>query len=389
MKFTDTNTHWIEINKANLLENLNKIRKVVGKKTKLMGIVKQSAYGHGLIQISKYLEENGIDFLGVNNPQEAIVLLYAKIKKPLLILSNTLPSEEIDILIDNKVRFSLMEQNLLSCLQEKAKQKKTKALVHLKVDTGMNRLGINYQYALPFIEEISSCPNIELEGLYSHLSVADTDYEYTENQIQKFQNLLSKIEEKGFNIPLKHISNSSGTINFTKTHSDMVRTGLLLYGIKPHPDLDIKVKPVLSLKARITYIKKIAKGTFVSYGNTFKADRDITAGIVPFGYAYGYPWKLSNKAKVIIQGTKCPVIGRVCMDHIIVDLTNLKQPVDIGQQVTLIGKDKDVSVSAEELAKQANTIPYEIVSQLSERIPRVYTNVPETKKQKIENRSHQ
>jgi alanine racemase len=364
--------NWIQIDTTNLSANLKSLRKITPAKTKIMGIVKQSAYGHGLIEISRHLEKQGIDFLGINSIAEASALLKAKVKTPLLILSNTLASKEINHLLKKKVRFSLMDERLLAYLNKQAGKYNSPALVHVKIDTGMNRLGVSCKTAETFIEKAAGFRNIRIEGIYSHLSSADTDKKYTEAQLNSFQSLIRKLDNKGINIPIKHICNSSGALNHRSAHYDMVRIGLLLYGIKPQISLEISLKPALSLKSRIIYIKNIPKGAFVSYSHTYKAKQKIKAGIIPFGYAHGYPWNLSNRAKVIVKGKQCPVIGRICMDHMIINLNSIPGRVNIGQEITLIGKEKNSYISVEDLAATADTIPYEIVSRLSQAIPRFY-----------------
>ncbi len=356
---------WLEINLDNLGYNLNKVRGLVNPAVKVMAVIKQNAYGLGFLPAAKFLEKKRVDFLGVNNSSEAERLINNRIKTPILILSNTISSRGLKELVKNKVRFTLTEESLLNLLGKASLQAGRKALVHIKTDTGMGRLGIPVEKAVSFIEKAVSFKNICVEGLYSHFSSAESNPAYTLSQIKKFIKLTGRLRDKGINIPLRHICNSSGAVNFPQAHFDMVRTGIILYGVKPGKKVDVVLKPVLSLKARVVYLKKIMKGAYVSYGNTFKASRDTEIGIISCGYAYGYPWNLSGKAEVIIKGRKYKVVGRVCMDHMMVDLTPSAGKVKLGDEAILIGREGKSNILAEDLAEKAGTIPYEILTGLS------------------------
>ncbi len=365
---------YIEINLTHLAENLKIIKNICGQKVKIAGIIKQNAYGHGFIPAAKRLNDAKTDFLGVNSAAEAGLLLQNNINKPrILILSNTLlPNTNLKNLIKKQVRFTVMDKALIKHLNKTAKTITTQAKIHVKIDTGMNRLGLYHKEAEKFITEIIDYKNIKLEGLYSHLSAAENKPGFTNRQINRFRQLISKLENKKIHIPLTHICNSSGLLKYPKARLDMVRTGILLYGIKPHPKLSVDVKPVLTLKSKIIFIKKIPKNSYVSYANTFKTKKEMLIGVIACGYAYGYPWNLSGSARIIVKGKKRRILGRICMDHMIVDLSGLENSVQIGDIVTLIGKDNHVTITAEELAKKSNTIPYEIVTRLSPTIKRYY-----------------
>lgn len=365
---------WLEINLENLTHNLNKVRSLLSPSVKVMAVIKQNAYGLGFLPVAKFLENKEIDFLGVNNSSEAEKLVNNRIKTPILILSNTISSRSLKELVRNKVRFTVTEESLLNLLDKASLQAGRRALVHIKTDTGMGRLGIPVEKAASFIEKAVSFKNISVEGLYSHFSSAESNQAYTLSQIEKFVKLTAGLKNKGINIPLKHICNSSGAVDFPQAHFDMVRTGIILYGVKPGKRVNIDLKPVLSFKAKVVYLRKIMKGAYVSYGNTFKALRDTEIGIISCGYAYGYPWNLSGKAEVIIRGRKCKVIGRICMDHMIVDLTPSAGKVRLGDEAILIGGDGKSNISAEDLAEKAGTIPYEILTSLSNISSRKYFN---------------
>lgn len=363
---------WIEINLNNLAHNLKKIKATLNPGVKIMGVVKQNAYGHGIIAISKDLEKEKVDFLGVNNTEESLNLLESGIKKPILILSNTVSNKNLLKLVKNKVNFTIMDKQLLKNLDKTARKANLKALVHIKIDTGMGRLGLNHKQALAFIKEVSSLKNIELKGLYSHFSSAEDNRAYTNYQIRNFRLLLKSLKENRIYLRLIHICNSAGIVNFKAAHFDMVRSGILLYGLKPHPNLRIDVKPVLSLKTKILHMKVLPKNYFVSYGNTFKTKKETLVGILACGYAYGYPRILSNKTSVIVKGKKCKILGRICMDHMVVDLNPVASCVNTKDEVIVIGEDRQNKITAQELADRANTIPYEIVTGLASTIKRIY-----------------
>ncbi len=363
---------WVEINLKNLDYNLKVIKEKLKSSSQLMAVVKQNAYGHGLLPLAKYLERKKVDFLGVNSIEEAYELLQANIKLPLLVLSNTISSKRLAYFLRRRVRFTLMEYRLLRFLNKVAKSNNLKAIIHIKVDTGMGRLGLRVSRALSFIDEALSYKNIEIEGLYSHFSSAEDNPSYTNYQIESFLKFLEDLREKGFSVKIAHLCNSAGFLQFRKAHLDMVRIGLFLYGIKPHPSLRIELKPLLSLKSRLIYIKELPKNSFISYGNTFKTKRRTLIGVVSCGYAYGYPWSLSNKAEVLIKGKRCRILGRVCMDHMIVDLSELKLLPSLGEEVVLIGRDGREEIRVEELSLKANTIPYQIITNLSSSLEKVY-----------------
>ena len=366
------NNIWIEVNLNNLAHNLRSIRVLLKPQVKIMGVVKQNAYGHGIIAISKRLEKEKIDFLGVNNTEESLNLLESRIKTPILILSNTISSKNLLNLVTNKVRFTLMDKPLLKCLNNTARKANLKALVHIKIDTGMGRLGLDHKEALPFIKEALSFRNIEVEGLYSHFSSAEYDHAYTNYQIQNFRPLLENLKKNNISIKLAHICNSAGLVNFKSAHFNMVRSGIILYGLKPHPTLKINIRPVLSLKSKILHIKRLSKHSSISYGNTFKTKKDTLVGILACGYAYGYPRTLSNKTFVLVRKKKCRALGRICMDHMVVDLNPVDSYVNIGDEAVIIGEDGKNEITSQELAQKANTIPYEIVTCLSPGIKRIY-----------------
>ena len=362
---------WCDINLKNFEYNFNVLRSKLNPSTKIMTVVKQDGYGHGMVEISKTSESLNVDFLGVHSKEEALKLLDNEITTPILILSNIIDENDVGKLISSKVRFSVRDESLLTILNLKAKQLGLKALVHIKVDTGMNRLGINEDIAEKFIISIDQkYENIEIEGIFSHFSSADSDAEYTRIQLEKFNKICKLVNDRGISIPCKHISNSSAVFTSLDAQLDMVRTGIMLYGICPVGEDFHNLKPVLSLRTKVIHIKGIESESFVSYSKTFKTSRNTLLAVIDAGYGHGYSWQLSNKSEVIIGGKKCNIVGRVCMDHILVDITDNPE-IKMGDIVTLIGQDGQETITAQDLAKKSGTIPYEVLTRL-QHLPKKY-----------------
>lgn len=361
---------WIEINLKNLDKNFYLIKKLINKRVKILGVIKQNAYGHGLIPVARRLAQRGIDFLGVGNLEEAYVLEKARIPTPILLLTSLLPQEIKEVVNLKNTRPTVMDLGSVYRLNKEAKKKKKIIPVHIKVDTGMGRLGIVYKEAKDFILKIRRYKNIFLEGIYTHFPSADTDVEFTKFQIEIFNQLITFLKKEGIQFKYIHCANSIGIIRYPNAHFNLVRPGLVLYGVNPYPKIKIKnLSPLLSLKSRIIFTKDLEKGWGISYNRTFITKRRTKIGVVSCGYADGYPWSVSNKAKVIIKDRFYPLRGRVCMDYIMVEI---EKNISAGEEVILIGKSKSKSISCEDLAGWAHTIPYEILTRLSLKIPRFY-----------------
>ena len=361
---------WAEINLKNLDYNLRLVKKLVGPKVKILVPVKSDAYGHGIVAIAKRLEALGIDYLGVASIDEGIALREASITKPILILSTVL-SVDVQTLFDYRLVPTVCTKELAFKLNSRAKQKKMVMPIHIKVDTGMHRVGVAHADAFNFIKEIASLKHVKIEGVFTHFPCADNKPSFTRKQIALFEELVKRLKTEGIDIALTHTSNSMGVIGYPEGNFAMVRPGLMLYGLYPKDNLEIRLKPLLGLKTKIIFIKTVPKGKGISYGHTYVTSRKMTVATLPIGYGDGYPRSLSNKAYCLINGKKAKIIGRVCMDQLMVDVTKIKK-VRVGQEVVLIGKQKKESISVEQLAKLAGTIPYEIVCNLGGRIKRVY-----------------
>lgn len=334
-----------------------------------MVTVKADAYGHGIIRVSKELCSYGVDYLGVASIDEGIRLRQEGIKVPILILGLILKTD-IEALFRYDLTSTVCEEHLAQAINRYARGHKKSAKVHIKIDTGMGRIGIRYPQAVEVIKKICGLGSLVVEGLYTHFAFADSRRDFTLRQIDIFNNIISELKEFKINIPLLHAANSAGVINYAESHFNMVRPGLVIYGLSPAPELKIRIKPVLSLKTRIVYVKRVPASCGISYGHTYITNRPANIVTLPIGYGDGYPRNLSDKASVLVKGKLFRIAGRICMDQIMVDIGNTRACA--GDEVVLIGSQGKNSISVEELAELSGTIPYEIVCGLGSRIPRVY-----------------
>lgn len=362
---------WAEVDLKAIEYNYRQVRGTVGKNINIMAVVKANAYGHGTVEVSSVLEKLGVEYLGVATMDEAVRLRDHHIKTPVLVLGSVLP-EEIKPARDKDVTLTLCSDELLHAIKEVIKNG-SKIKVHIKVDTGMGRIGIWHEEALDFVKKVTQEKNITLEGIYTHFSSAGRDDFFTNYQIESFEHLLADIEKGWIRIPLKHAANSIATIDFKRSHLNLVRPGLVIYGMYPKhtfPKL-IKLKPALALKTKIVYIKQTPPGRSISYGRTFITQKQTKIATLPIGYADGYPRNLSNKAEVLVRGHRAPVVGKVTMDQTMIDVGHIRG-ARIGDEVVLIGRQGMDEIRAEKLARMAGTIAYETVSLISNRVPRVY-----------------
>lgn len=365
---------WAEIDLDAIRYNFSQVKNIVKGTIKVLVVVKADAYGHGASQISKALIKEGVDYLGVAAVDEAIQLRQANIKKPILILSNIL-AKEADIVVRHDITQTVCTPDIAKLLNRSAKKQNKIAKVHIKVDTGMGRLGVWHERAFDFIKDILHLKNIKIEGIYTHLASADEDdAAFTHSQIEKFSQLIDNLLKHNIHLPLRHAANSMGVISFKNSHLNLVRPGLMIYGLYPRLDIPVKLHPAMSFKTKIIYLKETPPGRTISYGRTHVTKTHTKIATIPVGYADGYNRLLSNKAQVLVRGTRCPVVGRVCMDHTMIDVGSIKD-VRVGDEVVLMGNQGKERITAEELANLCGTIPYEIVCWVSKRVPRVYKNV--------------
>ena len=360
---------WAEINLNNLAHNFRQIKKMLCAGIKIMVIVKADAYGHGLIPVSKKIVSCGADFLGVASIDEGIKLRETGIKIPILVLGIIL-KRDIAPILKYGLAVTVCEEEFAKSLNRQARKKNKKANVHLKVDTGMGRIGVMPHDAENLAGKISRLPFINVEGLFTHFALADTDEDFTFYQVGLFNKLTDGLKKKGIDIPLVHAANSMGIIDYKNSHFNMVRPGLVIYGLYPKENLKINLKPVLTLKTKVVFVKSVPAGYGISYGHAYVTKHATRIATLPIGYGDGYPRSLSNKGPVLIRGRRLRICGRICMDQIMVDVAGMN--VKIGDEAILIGSQGREKISAEELARLSGTIPYEIVCGLGSRIPRVY-----------------
>ncbi|MGO5072509.1 alanine racemase [Clostridium sporogenes] len=372
--FRNLRAVWAEIDLDNLQYNLKQIKKICGNK-EIIGVIKANAYGHGAMEIAPTLLENGVSRLAVAVLSEAMELRMSGVKEPIMILGYT-PWALGDMLLDNDIEQSVYSYNDALELSRIAVLKRKILKIHIVVDTGMGRIGfLPTKESVENVYKISKLPNIKIEGVFSHLSSADElDKDYTLYQMNKYNQFINKLEEKNIQVPIKHIANSAAIIDLESTHLDAVRAGIIMYGYYPSNYVlknNTKLKPVMSLKTSIVHIKKISSGEYISYGRTFKTEKESIIATLPIGYADGYNRLLSNKGKVIVNGKLAPVIGRVCMDQCMIDVTSIGD-LKVGDVVTIMGEESGVSYTAEDIASEIGTISYEVICNVNKRVPRVY-----------------
>lgn len=366
-----------EIDLAALRENYATIRASVPSRAAVLAVVKADAYGHGFLEICRELERQGVDAFGVAFLAEAIQLRKSGIDKPILLLGGIYPGQEkkcVGFNISTTV-FSLEQAKALDLAAGRLYRK---ALMHLKVDTGMGRLGIPYDQIPAMLDALKLLPNIYLEGVVSHFASADELDEsgqyFTRLQVERFEWVVQQIRRAKFAPRYLHIANSAGALLKDYPFCNLVRPGIALYGALPSDDFQgrLSLRPVMRLKSKIAMLKWVEPGTTISYGRRFTASSRSLIASVPVGYADGYPRALTNKGEALVRGVRVPVVGTVCMDWIMLDVTGL-DGVTVGDEVLLMGDDQQGnSIRAEELAKWAGTIPYEILCGISKRVPRVY-----------------
>ena len=355
------------------------MREHMAPHTKIMAVLKTDGYGHGCIPIAKCID--GLECIygyGVASAEEALILRKEGISKPILILGYTF-SDSYEPLIREEISLTLFREDTLWQLSKAAEKVGRKAKVHIKVDTGMGRIGISPDdTGLILIQKAMEMKNIEIEGVFTHFAKADEkDKTHAIHQLTVFQEFLQRIErELGLHIPIKHCANSAAVLEIPSTQMDMVRPGAILYGLwpsgEPNPEI-MKLKPALSLHSHVIFVKNLYKGQSVSYGGTFTAKKEMRVATIPLGYGDGYPRMLSGKGHVLIRGKKAPILGRVCMDQFMVDVTEIPGVTE-GDLVTLIGTDGAEQITAELLGELSGRFNYELVCCLGKRIPRVYVS---------------
>lgn len=363
---------WVEVDLDALHHNLNEAKRV-SKGAKILAVVKADGYGHGAVEIAKELHEEA-DYFGVALIDEALQLRRNGVTKPILILGYTSPTQ-YETLIEADITQAIFSREAARQLSDTAVRMGKKAKIHVVVDTGMSRIGFPpTEESIETIKWINTLPGLFVEGIFSHFALADSkDKTVDKMQLKRFGFVLDGLEREGIHIPIKHISNSAAVIDSDYSF-DMVRCGIMLYGMYPSDEVDktkVSLKPVMSLKSSVIQVKTLPPGEGVSYGHTFVTTRETRIATVSAGYGDGYPRALSSKGRVIINGQYAPIIGRVCMDIFMVDISHI-DGVKVEDPVILIGRDGDKEITAEEVGALADTFNYEIVCSVSRRVPRIY-----------------
>lgn len=358
-----------------IIHNVTNFKNRISSQSTLMPVVKADGYGHGAVPISKELINCGIDRFAVATIEEGISLRKNGIDKKILILGYT-PVDIADKLVEYDLIQTVYNYTAAKNISDTACKSGKIGKIHIKLDTGMGRIGfVPNDESVSIIKDIYNLPNIEIEGIYTHLSKADElDKTFTNNQLKFYNDFIGKLESNGICIPIKHVANSAGIIDLDSTHLDLVRLGISLYGLYPSDEVikdNVKLQPVLSLISHIIHIKEVEEGTPIGYGGTYITKRKSKIATIPVGYGDGYDRLLSSKGRVLIGGQFANILGRICMDQFMVDITDIPDVKDF-DEVVLIGKQGHNEITADDIAKIKGTINYEVVCQLGKRIPRVY-----------------
>jgi len=362
---------FVEVNLTQLSHNLQAIREKVFP-AKIMIVVKANAYGHGLTEVAKYLDSQ-VDYIAVAVLEEGILLREIGVQTPILVLGG-IWGDQIPAYIENDLTLTAPSVERLEQIDQAAEALGKLAKVHLKIDTGMERIGVHYYNAHTLQEAALNCKHVEVEGIFSHFANSDAaDLSHARLQLERFNEVLGFYDKRSLPVPIRHLANSGAILQLPESHFDMVRPGILFYGVYPSPvaQRTDEVKPALAWKSRVVYFKVTQPGHPVSYGSTWQSDHNVRIVTVPVGYGDGYFRSMSNKAQVVIHGHKYPQVGRVCMDQILVNIE--EDSAFNGDEVILIGEaENGTSVTVEELAEWADTIPYEILTNINTRVPRIY-----------------
>lgn len=355
-----------------LVYNFDNIKKHAKKK--VLALVKADAYGHGLVECAKTLENAGVDFLGTASLEEGVILRKENVTCPILCVG-ALPLDSESMCVDFSIDQAISSLRELERIEKYCAEKNKNAFVHIKIETGMHRTGIHAGEDLSkLLEQIKKSEFVKIRGVFTHFAESDSDDRtYTVRQANEFKKAVEQLKNEGYNDVIVHCANSGGILQYPEYTFDMVRAGIILYGYYPSNETlkTFDIKPILSFKTRIVAINKIKKGESISYGCTYTAERDMVVAVIPVGYGDGYKRIMSNKGHVLISGQKAPITGRICMDMTMVDITDIPD-VNIGEEVMLIGKQGDMHITADNLAEWSETINYEIMLSITGRVPKIY-----------------
>jgi alanine racemase len=365
-------TH-IDIDLEKIGANLDQVRRLIAPGVKVMGVVKANAYGHGIIEVARYLQNQNIDMLGVAFVQEAVMLREAGILKPILVFYGA-TYDQIPLFVQHNLEMTVSSYEFALAVNDSVSSAESKLKLHLKTDTGMGRIGIEYEDAASLAEKITRLPNLTLNGIYSHLATSDgNDPLYVELQLERFHWVLAGIKKLGIEVEHIHLANSGAVMHYPETHFTIVRPGIMLYGYPPGDKIPdgVNLTSPLCLKSIVGFVKDVGPGVSISYGRRYTTTTHTRIATIPIGYADGYNRLLTNKAHVLIRGRRFPVVGTVCMDQIMIDIRTAEN-ISIGEEVILIGSAGEESITARDLGRLTGTIPYEVLCALSPRVPRIY-----------------
>lgn len=367
---------WAEINLSAIAHNVRAIRNIVRPEAKVMAVVKANGYGHGAVPVAKTALANGADRLAVARVGEAVKLREAGIDVPILVLGYTTPDQMAQMVAYDLTQ-TIYDYDLAEALNQEAARQGRKALAHLKVDTGMGRIGLVPALAASVQEalNIARLPHLALEGIFTHFATADEhDKTYTRQQFDGFLQFIAELSKQGLTFPVRHCANSATIMDLPEMHLDMVRPGIILYGLYPSEAVDksrLPLEPAMSVKTRVTYVKSVPAGFKISYGSTYTTPTATVIASLPLGYADGYSRLLSSRGEVLIHGQLAPIVGRVCMDQSMVDVGRIPD-VQIGDEVVVFGRQGEAVMPVEKVAAMFGTINYELVCLINERVPRIY-----------------
>jgi len=365
--------NWVEIDLDAIAHNCREIKKWIGEKAELAAVIKGNAYGHGIVMVAKTAVENGATRFAAARVDEGIVVRKAGIEAPIFVLGYV-PAEEMETVVKWRITPPIMHWHTAKAVSEISSAQGVVTPVHVKVDTGMGRFGLLPDEVVDFVKRLIELPGIRLEGLYTQFGVADeADKTYTYNQWEIYKRVLKDLEEAGIPIPIRHVCNSAAMLNFPEMHLEMVRCGTAIYGHYPSPvtNRSVPLRPAMTLKSRVARIRTLPPGSSVSYGRTYTTTRPTTVALVPIGFGDGLSRQLSNKGSVLIRGRRAPIVGRVCMDQCIVDVSGIPD-VQQDDEVVLFGRQGEAEITAEEIASIMDSINYVVLASISARVPRVY-----------------
>ncbi len=365
---------YVGVDLARIADNIQKIKDKVGPDVKVLAVVKTDGYGHGAVATAHVLSEIGVYAFAVATIDEARELRTSGIRNPILILGYVFPNDLQDV-IDYNVTSTVFSYDSAKMIADYAKKRGKTAKIHIKLDTGMGRIGfIPSEEAKEEIKKIFELPNIEVEGVFTHFATADeADKSGATAQAKLFEDFVDSIEADGYHFAIRHICNSAGVLEFDNNYDNMVRAGIITYGLYPsdYVDKSLGLMPALELVSHVAYVKEVGPNFTVSYGSTYVTDKNTKIATIPVGYGDGYPRALSSKGRVLINGCYAPIIGRVCMDQFMVDVTDVPD-IAQGDEVVLIGEQGDNAITVDEVAQLADTINYEIICGINKRVPRIY-----------------